>query len=339
MKNLFLLLLIFFCTSQLIFSSVPEHWKKFEEFEKKYEKHYDEKERLYRYDVFSKRMKTIEEHNSNPDATYKMGVNHLSDLTRSEYLSKLNALPMDLCPHNFPERANAIYSSHDFEGLAPQTENFKVDWRAKGAVSPIKNQQQCGSCWSFSTTGTIEGRTFLLTNKLFSLSEQMLVDCDRGCLACNGCWPYMALEWISKNGLCSEYDYPYVGYKQDCEDVICKRRVNCTGYTLIKKGDETALASACAKYGPISVAVDASQDSFVNYQSGVYYEPKCTTTYLDHAVLVVGYGTVDGIKAWIVKNSWGVQYGVNGYIYMSKDRDNNCGIASAAVYPTSCSLL
>jgi cathepsin L len=221
---------------------------------------------------------------------------------------------------------------------APPT---SFDWRKQGAVTPIKNQGQCGSCWSFSTTGSMEGCHFLTTGTLVSLSEQNLVDCSQaeGNEGCNGGLMDDAFTYITTNkGIDTESSYPYTAedgtcaYAVDSCGSILTAQSSGTGYTDVTTGDENALLQAVLGT-PVSVAIDASQPSFQSYTSGVYYEPACSSQQLDHGVLAVGYGTDSGSDYWIVKNSWGTDWGMNGYIYMSRNKNNNCGIATMASFP------
>ena len=208
-----------------------------------------------------------------------------------------------------------------------------VDWRDKNLVTPIKNQQQCGSCWAFSAVGSMEGQHALKTGDLVSLSESQIVDCDVNDQGCSGGWMDGAFEYVIKNkGIDTEKSYPY-----DPQDDPCKFNKSSIGATFSGYkdviGGEQALKKAVATIGPISVAIDASESSFQFYKNGVYYDPNCSPDMLDHGVLVVGYGTVNGTDYWIVKNSWGESWGDKGYIYMARNRNNSCGIASKPSYP------
>jgi len=250
-----------------------------------------------------------------------MGVNAHSDLTSKEF--------SDLYLGYLPRQNDYARSQNLHVAPAAQVLAASLDWRTSGAVTPIKDQGQCGSCWAFSTTGSVEGANKIKSGNLVSVSEQQLVDCagSAGNQGCNGGLMDDAFEYIIKNnGLGSEASYPYTAKDGKCKQVPSVATVS--KYTDVKKSDETGLMSA-VNIEPVSVAVDAQ--SWQTYRSGVM-TGFCGKS-LDHGVLLIGYGTDGANDYWLVKNSWGTTWGEKGTIRLVRGK-NQCGIAEAASYPT-----
>jgi len=284
-----------------------------------------EAEETHRYNVFKSKLDFVNSWDAKARG-FTVAINKFCDLTTEEFASLYNGM-----------RIERTYEPVAREVVPSGVTGDIVNWVNKGAVTGVKNQGQCGSCWSFSSTGSMEGAKFLATGSLVSLSEQNLVDCStsQGNQGCNGGLMDYAFEYvISNGGLDTEASYPYTATGPNtCQYNPANSAETLSSYTDVTSGDEGALETA-ANQQPISVAIDASNDSFQTYSGGVYYEPNCSSTSLDHGVLVVGYGTDDsGNDYWLVKNSWGTDWGMAGYIQMSRNKNNNCGIATAASFP------
>ncbi|XP_062378390.1 procathepsin L-like [Sardina pilchardus] len=260
--------------------------------------------------------------------SYRMGMNYFADMSNQEY--------RDLVVGGCLKRSNSSKSGSAFLSLSLGDVPKAVDWRDKGFVTDVKDQKDCGSCWAFGATGSLEGQTFRKTGKLVSLSEQQLVDCSRDYdnYGCGGGLPDPAYQYIKDNGgIDTEESYPYEAKDGKCRFKPDSVGATCTGFVDITSGDENALQKAVATVGPVSVLIDAEHSSFQMYESGVYEEPDCNPENLDHAVLAVGYGSENGKDYWLVKNSWGLSWGDKGYIKMTRNKHNQCGIASSANYP------
>jgi cathepsin L len=293
-------------------------------------KSYSNEEFIYRWNVWRENQLFIDAHNRQ-NHTYTLAMNQFGDFTAAEFSKLYKGLSFDYSAH-LQKAKFAQAAEQPVVGLPSD-----FDWRQKGAVTHVKNQGQCGSCWSFSTTGSTEGANFLKTGRLVSLSEQNLIDCSGsyGNNGCNGGLMDYAFEYIINNkGIDTEASYPYQTAQYTCRYNPANSGGSLTKYTDVTSGSELALLNAVA-IEPTSVAIDASHNSFQFYSSGVYYESACSSSQLDHGVLAVGWGTESGQDYWLVKNSWGADWGLQGYIKMARNRNNNCGIATAASYPTA----
>jgi len=306
---------------------ISSHWANFK---RVHQKLYDAEEDFHRRAIFEANVAKVVKHNIEADMglhKYRLAVNAFADETNQEFRSRRNGLRMSV------KQTNGPYADfHDYRKALPKT----VDWRTKGIVTPVKNQAQCGSCWAFAAVASLEGQHAKATGKLVSLSEQNLVDCSgpQGNMGCEGGLPDQAYEYIKENGgIDTEKSYPYTAQDGTCRFKKAAVGATLKGYTDIQQGSESALQKAVASVGPISVGIDASNESFQLYSGGVYDEESCSTTQLDHGVTVVGYGSENGQDYWLVKNSWGAAWGEQGYIKMSRNSQNQCGIASLASYP------
>ncbi|XP_049319897.1 procathepsin L-like [Astyanax mexicanus] len=274
--------------------------------------------------------KLVLEHNMLADQglkSYRLGMNIFADMDDQEYQARFAS-----CLRSFNRTKTHPAASFHRQAEAASLPKA-VNWKDKGYVTAVKDQLKCGSCWAFSATGALEGQIFKKTGKLVSLSEQQLVDCSwvEGNNGCKGGTMKMALEYVKDKGLQTEESYPYTEKEGKCRFNKDKVYATCRDVKVLNR--EQTLHEAVAKEGPISAGIDVSRITFRLYDSGVYDDPFCSSSSLNHAVLVVGYDvTVNGQEYWLVKNSWGVAWGEKGYIKMARNK-NMCGIASNAVYP------
>lgn len=218
--------------------------------------------------------------------------------------------------------------------MLPPSLPDSFDWRDYGIVTPVKNQGKCGSCWTFSATGAMEGAWAISTGKLISLSEQQLVDCVKEDQGCNGGEMDNAFIYAIKNGICPEYEEPYTARDEKCEK--CETSIVFSGCKNIPANNQLLLKEAVALHGPVSVSIEADQSYFQLYNGDIITDKKCGTN-LDHGVLVVGYGEENGQLYWTVKNSWGEDWGDHGYVRIARSESENdpgvCGIGMQASFP------
>lgn len=283
--------------------------------------------------AFASNEDMIASHNSNE--SWQLGHNKFSDLSPAVFKSRL------MRKKRSPPFAPVATELLEHATTAPTS----LDWVAKGAVTPVKDQANCGSCWAFGTTGAIEGAYQVASGKLLSLSEQNLVSCSfNGDAGCGGGEQSDALCWTYHNGgLCTEADYPYIsggGKDGYACNKTCSAAVTVAGYKAVPKGNEAALLQAVL-LGPVTIGIDAAADAFMLYKSGII-DSKCGNE-LDHAVLIVGFGSgaanAGAAKPyWTVKNSWNTDWGEKGYLRVVRDK-NMCGVADGALYAIGASAV
>ncbi|KAL4332864.1 hypothetical protein GQ457_07G026740 [Hibiscus cannabinus] len=318
--------LIFFDLSS---SAYPSHVSQlFESWCDQHGKTYSsEEEKSYRLKVFEDNYAFVTQHNDMPNSSFSLALNAYADLTHQEFKASRLGLSAAAIEFRRPNLRDP--------GLVRDIP-ASVDWRKKGAVTQVKDQGSCGACWSFAATGAMEGINKIVTGSLVSLSEQELVDCDRAYnTGCEGGLMDYAYQFVIDNhGIDTEEDYPYQGRQKTCNKDKMKRRVvTIDDYADVPMNNEKLLLQAVATQ-PVSVGICGSERAFQLYSKGIFTGP-CSTS-LDHAVLIVGYGSENGLDYWIVKNSWGSRWGMNGYIHMIRNSGNSegvCGINMLASYP------
>lgn len=289
-------------------------------------------EDIERHLIWLSNLKYIEGHNANHHVFgYRLSMNQYGDMTDLEY--KTNILTYSMSNHSSEDddpRVTRYVPDSNYQ--IPES----IDWRSQSAVTPIKDQGDCGSSYAFSTTGSIEGAVALGYGRLVSLSEQNIIDCSvsLGNTGCNGGNMYNSYMYIIDNeGIDITTAYPYQGSQMGCRFDKDGIGADITGIIAITSGCEYHLLSAVATAGPISVAVDGSSNSFRFYEEGILDTFQCSSFDVNHAMTLVGYGEYNGKEYWIVKNSWGKGWGMDGYILMTRNYYNQCGIATDASYP------
>ncbi|VEN51728.1 unnamed protein product [Callosobruchus maculatus] len=304
--------------------SVKEEWQQFKlDYGKTYRSLVEEK---LRFSIFQDNVRKIKEHNGEYDkgvVSYAMKVTQFADMTEREFMDLLKTQSKGL---------KSLKTGEVFDSTGIEAAD-SIDWREKGAVTEVKNQLRCGSCWAFSAVGAMEGQIFLKNGSLESLSPQNLVDCATSVYnndGCNGGLMDNAFQYVIKNGIETEQKYPYKGVDEKCRQ---KEHTHKFRKYLDIDPDEKDIAKALSARGPISAAMEASRLPF--YSHGIVDgKSKCSNhpSDLNHGVLLVGYQTEGDDDYWIVKNSWGTDWGEQGYFKLRRNV-NACGIKYVTSFP------
>ncbi len=277
----------------------------------------------HRFNIFKNNLNLIEDHNKN-DTLFKLELNKFSHLTKEEYkkligFNNIN-LNNNLDCEDMPKNNNTELNNDNF------------NWVDKNKITNVKNQLECGSCWAFSTIGAYENWYAINNNELVDFSEQELVDCDKNDNSCNGGLMINGFNYIKKNGICKYNDYPYNAKKNWSCNNKCNKYPKINGCYNVPSNNTKLLKNALLK-NAISIAIEADNYYFQQYKSGIINDKLKCGDNIDHGVLLVGYGNENGQNYWLVKNSWGVDWGDNGYVKISMDDNNVCGILNMPSYP------
>lgn len=306
-----------------------DDWKQFSVFQERFSKRYESfEETESRFNIFRSNLRNIILHNLDYTQNFTMGINQFTDLTPQEFKDRyVGGLRSEV----------GSYGCKSFSSGASGAP-LSIDWRQNGAVTSVKDQGQCGSCWTFSATGAVEGAWAIAKGQLVDLAEQELVDCATGISygshGCNGGQMEGAFKFIIENGQCALSAYPYTAKDGSCQK--CSAVAHISSCSDVKPNDQISLKAAVAQQ-PVAIAIEADTRYFQSYSGGILTSSSCGTS-LDHGVLIVGYGTENGQDYWTVKNSWGTSWGDKGYVKIARSSSTNdegiCGIAKQPSFPT-----
>ncbi|KAL8604600.1 hypothetical protein ACOMHN_013380 [Nucella lapillus] len=283
--------------------------------------------------IFQQNMEAMMNHNARypSSVSYYKGLNQFADLTDEKFnrMKKLNRLH-----HN-----NLVHVPTNLWQQGPEKLPPTVNWRMDGFDTPVQDEGNCQSSWAFSAVGAIEAQLFRHTGHLLDLSEQQVMDCSQvyETQGCDGGSANAAFYYaiLNPGGLAAEDDYSYNATVSDkCRKLKENKYVSpVRGFSNVEAWNETALQYAVATFGPVAATVDATPTSFRQYGGGVYKERGCNSRQVNHWVLIVGYGTFQRQDYWLLKNSWGRDWGLNGYMMLARNADNMCGITNMASFP------
>jgi cathepsin L len=300
----------------------------------------DDLEELRKHITWMSNNAYIDQHNQYSDTFgYTLKMNNFGDLSSQEFVKDYMCVSSSNT-HNVSRGLSGKYG-HLFKKF--NTSQYKyslpddIDWRTSGAVTSVKDQLRCSSSYAFAAIGALEGAMALSGDSLVSLSAQNLVDCsvpygNHGCSCGNLNSAYLYI--IDNEGIDSNYYYQYKSRQLSCKYYNRYKAASMSGVVSINSGDEGDLQSAVANVGPVSTYVDASHSSFQFYSEGIMDIPNCSRSKLTHAMVIIGYSSGRSKDYWLLKNSWGPNWGINGYIKMVRNKSNQCGVATSASFPT-----
>jgi len=294
----------------------------FAKFAERYNKKYETPEFFEKYKVFKENVNFVNDFNAQKMNTHTVAINQFADMTEKEW-EKYKGL-------NVPKDSEVLEASQPDKALTELKEKESIDWREEGVVNPVYNQGRCGSCYAWSACSAVESARAIAGYPLVQLSVQEAIDCDRATNGCSGGWMTYVFSWMQKSGgNCAAEQYPYRGRVGRCQK--CDKVAVLNGYYDLQKQPEETVSKAL-NIGPVSVAVQSNSRGFMFYKSGII-SSQCGRS-LDHAITAVGYGKDEktGLSYYIVRNSWGSNWGEDGYVRIQKGK-NMCGIASMASLP------